>query len=133
MRRDPGEIYSELTREMGDPLYERIDAPATPQQKSILERLSPGDVHVTEVAGEKIEQILTTAPGDGNPIGGIKVTHARTDGSPRALPEPKTSTRFMPRASSARATSGRWKRKLRQLLTRRLHEAPEQRREAEAR
>jgi phosphoglucomutase len=72
--RDPGEIYSELTREMGDPVYERIDAAATPQQKSILERLSPTDVHVTEVAGEKIEQILTTAPGDGKPIGGLKVT-----------------------------------------------------------
>jgi phosphoglucomutase len=71
--RDPGEVYSELTREMGDPLYERIDAPATPQQKSILERLSPGDVHVTQVAGEKIQQILTTAPGDGSPIGGIKM------------------------------------------------------------
>jgi phosphoglucomutase len=71
---DPGQIYTDLTREMGDPLYERIDAPATPQQKSILEKLSPGDVHVTEVAGEKIEQILTTAPGDGKPIGGIKVT-----------------------------------------------------------
>jgi phosphoglucomutase len=72
--RDPGQIYTDLTREMGDPLYERIDAPATPLQKSILERLSPGDVHVTDVAGEKIEQILTTAPGDGKPIGGIKVT-----------------------------------------------------------
>ncbi len=72
--RDPGEIYTELTREMGDPVYERIDAPATARQKSILERLAPGDVRVTEVAGEKIEQILTTAPGDGKPIGGLKVT-----------------------------------------------------------
>jgi phosphoglucomutase len=74
LARDPGEVYSDLTREMGDPLYERIDAPATPQQKSALERLSPDDVHVTEVAGEKIERILTKAPGDGKPIGGIKVT-----------------------------------------------------------
>jgi phosphoglucomutase len=73
LTRDPGEIYRELNREMGDPLYERIDAPATSQQKSILARLSPGDVHVAEVAGEKIEQILTAAPGDGKPIGGIKV------------------------------------------------------------
>jgi phosphoglucomutase len=72
-RKDPGEIYRELTREMGDPLYERIEAPATPQQKSILQKLSPGDVHVTEIAGGKIEKILTTAPGDGNSIGGIKV------------------------------------------------------------
>jgi phosphoglucomutase len=71
--KDPGVIYRELTREMGDPVYERIDAPATPEQKAALERLSPSDIHATEVGGEPIEQILTTAPGDGNPIGGIKV------------------------------------------------------------
>lgn len=72
--RDPGEIYRDLTQQMGDPLYERIDAPATPEQRSILEKLSPADIHVTEVAGEKVEQILTAAPGDGNAIGGIKVS-----------------------------------------------------------
>ncbi|HET6181379.1 MAG TPA: phosphoglucomutase (alpha-D-glucose-1,6-bisphosphate-dependent) [Candidatus Sulfotelmatobacter sp.] len=71
--KDPGEIYRELTRDLGDPVYERIEAPATPEQKATLERLSPSDIHATEVAGEPIEQILTTAPGDGNPIGGIKV------------------------------------------------------------
>jgi phosphoglucomutase len=71
--KDPGEIYRELTRELGDPVYERIDAPATPQQKAALERLTPADIHATEVAGEQIQQILTTAPGDGNSIGGIKV------------------------------------------------------------
>ena len=71
--KDPGEIYSELTRELGDPVYERVDAPATPEQKAVLEKLSPVDIHATEVAGEPIEQILTAAPGDGNPIGGIKV------------------------------------------------------------
>ena len=71
--KDPGEIYRELTRDLGDPVYERIDAPATPAQKDALEKLSAADVHATEVAGEPIEQILTTAPGDGNPIGGIKV------------------------------------------------------------
>jgi phosphoglucomutase len=71
--KDPGEIYSELTRELGDPVYERIDAPATPEQKAVLEKLSPADIHATEVAGEPIEQILAAAPGDGNPIGGIKV------------------------------------------------------------
>lgn len=68
-----GEIYRELTRELGDPVYERIDAPATPEQKAALERLSPSDVHITEVAGEQIQQILASAPGNGNPIGGIKV------------------------------------------------------------
>lgn len=71
--KDPGEIHRELTGEFGDPVYERIDAPATLEQKTVLERLSPSDIHVTQLAGEKIEQILTTAPGDGNPIGGIKV------------------------------------------------------------
>lgn len=71
--KDPGEIYRDLTRELGDPVYERIDAPATPEQKAALERLSPADIHATEVAGEHIQRILTTAPGDGNPIGGIKV------------------------------------------------------------
>ena len=71
--KDPGEIYRELTRELGDPVYERIDAPATPEQKAALERLSPADIHATEVAGEPIQQILTAAPGNGSPIGGIKV------------------------------------------------------------
>jgi phosphoglucomutase len=71
--RDPGEIYRELTRELGDPVYERIDAPATPEQKATLERVSPSDIRATELAGEPIEQILTVAPGDGNPIGGVKV------------------------------------------------------------
>ena len=71
--KDPGEIYRELTRDLGDPVYERIDAPATPEQKTALEKLSPSDIHASEVAGEPIQQILTTASGDGNPIGGIKV------------------------------------------------------------
>ena len=73
MGKDPGEIYRGLTSELGDPAYERIDAPATPEQKAALEKLSPSDVQITELAGEKMQQILTTAPGDGNPIGGIKV------------------------------------------------------------
>ena len=71
--KDPGEIYRELTRDLGNPVYERIDAPATPEQKAVLGRLSPSDIHAREVAGEPIQQILTTAPGDGKPIGGIKV------------------------------------------------------------
>jgi phosphoglucomutase len=73
MGKDPGEIYRELTRELGDPVYERIDAPATPAQKAALAKLSPSDIHATEVAGQPIQKILTTAPGDGNAIGGIKV------------------------------------------------------------
>jgi phosphoglucomutase len=71
--KDPGEIYRELTRELGDPAYERIDAPATPEQKIALEKLSPSDIRAKELAGQPIEKILTTAPGNGSPIGGIKV------------------------------------------------------------
>ncbi len=71
--KDPGEIYQNLTRELGDPVYERIDAPATPDQKAALGKLSPSDIHATEVAGQPILKILTTAPGDRNAIGGIKV------------------------------------------------------------
>jgi len=71
--RDPGEIYGALTREMGEPIYERIDASATPEQKTILEKLSRDDIDVAELAGEKIQQILTTAPGGGDSIEGVKV------------------------------------------------------------
>ncbi len=71
--KDPGEIYRGLTKDLGDPVYERMDAPATPEQKAALEKLSPSDIHTAELAGEKVQQILTAAPGDGNPIGGIKV------------------------------------------------------------
>jgi phosphoglucomutase len=71
--KDPGEIYRELTRELGDPVYERIEASATLEQKAALARLSAADLHVAEIAGDKVQQVLTTAPGDGNAIGGIKV------------------------------------------------------------
>jgi phosphoglucomutase len=71
--KDPGEVYRELTRDLGDPVYERIDAPATSEQKAALARLSPSDIHATEVAGQPILKILSAAPGDGNSIGGIKV------------------------------------------------------------
>jgi len=71
--RDPGELYVELTREFGPSAYERIDAPATPEQKAILAKLSAGQVQTEELAGEKIRAKLTTAPGNGEPIGGLKV------------------------------------------------------------
>jgi phosphoglucomutase len=74
--RDPGELYRELTRQFGDPLYERIDAPASAEQKAALERLTPRQVNATELAGEKIEAMLTAAPGNGEPIGGLKVVTA---------------------------------------------------------
>jgi phosphoglucomutase len=70
---DPGEIYQSLTQEFGDPVYERIDAPATAEQKAALQSLSPEHIHATALAGEKIQKILTKAPGDGNAIGGVKV------------------------------------------------------------
>jgi phosphoglucomutase len=71
--RDPSELYAELTRELGAPVYERIDAPATSEEKAVLLDLSPGDVSASELAGHPIEAVLTTAPGNGGPIGGLKV------------------------------------------------------------
>jgi phosphoglucomutase len=73
MGRDPGEIYRELTREFGEPVYDRVEAPATPEQKELLERLSPQQVQVKNLAGEKILTILTRAPDNNAPIGGLKV------------------------------------------------------------
>jgi phosphoglucomutase len=70
---DPGEIYHELTREFGEPAYDRVEAPATPEQKKLLAKLSPLQVKITELAGEKIQTILTEAPGNRAPIGGLKV------------------------------------------------------------
>ncbi len=76
MGRDPGEVYRELTREFGDPVYERVDAPATPEQKEALGKLSPEKVRFKDLAGEKIQKILMHAPANGAPIGGIKVIAA---------------------------------------------------------
>jgi phosphoglucomutase len=72
MGRDPGEIYRELTREFGEPTYDRIEAPATPAQKETLKKLAPQQLKATDLAGEKIQAILTKAPGNGAPIGGLK-------------------------------------------------------------
>ncbi|OGW67942.1 MAG: phosphoglucomutase, alpha-D-glucose phosphate-specific [Nitrospirae bacterium RIFCSPLOWO2_02_FULL_62_14] len=71
--RDPGELYRELTRDLGNPVYERMDAPATPEQKDILQRLSPEQIQAKELAGDRIVSILTNAPGNNKPIGGLKV------------------------------------------------------------
>lgn len=72
--KDPGEVYRELTLEFGEPLYDRIEAPATAEQKKMLKGLSPEQVPFTELAGEKIETMLTSAPGNREPIGGLKVS-----------------------------------------------------------
>jgi len=73
IKKDPGEIYRELTSEFGDPVYDRIEAAATGAQKEKLKKLSPQQIHSKELAGEKIDSILTHAPGNGAPIGGLKV------------------------------------------------------------
>ena len=74
--KDPGEIYREFTREFGEPAYGRIDAPATPAQKDKLKKLSREQVTSSQLAGEKIEAILTEAPGNGASIGGLKAVTA---------------------------------------------------------
>ncbi len=71
--RDPGEHYREMTEKFGAPIYARIDAPATVEQKAILKKLSPEDVKEKMLAGEPIEAILTNAPGNGAAIGGLKI------------------------------------------------------------
>jgi phosphoglucomutase len=71
--KDPAQHYLELTKELGEPVYERIDAPATPEQKTTLSKLSPHQVKATDLAGDKIIAMLTKAPGNGAAIGGLKV------------------------------------------------------------
>jgi phosphoglucomutase len=74
MGHDPGEIYRQLTREFGEPCYDLVEAPATPDQKELLSKLSPKQIKITELAGERIQTVLTQAPGNGAPIGGLKVS-----------------------------------------------------------
>jgi phosphoglucomutase len=74
LRVDPGERYRKLTEEFGAPVYERIDAPATPDEKALLSKLSPEQVSAKELAGDPITAMLTKAPGNNAPIGGLKVT-----------------------------------------------------------
>ena len=76
MGRSPSELYEQLTRELGGSVYERIDAPATSEEKAALLRLSPDDVRATELAGDRIVSRLTRAPGNGAAIGGLKVVTA---------------------------------------------------------
>ena len=71
--KDPGELYRDLTAKYGEPVYERVDAAATPEQKARLGKLSPEDVTATELAGAPITAVLTKAPGNDAPIGGLKV------------------------------------------------------------
>ena len=71
--KDPGQHYQQLTAEFGTPHYTRIDAPATPEQKAKLQKLSPDALKESELAGEPISAKLTKAPGNQAPIGGLKV------------------------------------------------------------
>jgi phosphoglucomutase len=74
--RSPSQLYAQLTGELGAPVYERLDAPATPDEKAILENLSPDDVAASTLAGDAITTLTTTAPGNGASIGGLKVATA---------------------------------------------------------
>lgn len=73
---DPGERYAELARELGEPIADRVEAPATAEQKRKLAKLSPKQLRATQLAGENIESVLDRAPGNNAPIGGIKVITA---------------------------------------------------------
>jgi len=74
--RDPGELYAQMARELGEPVSDRVEAAATPEQKARLTKLSPGQLRSDQLAGEKIEQILDRAPGNNAAIGGIKAIAA---------------------------------------------------------
>ena len=74
--KDPGDLYARLTQELGEPVADRVEAAATPAQKAKLSKLSPDQLHSDKLAGEKIEQVLDHAPGNGAAIGGIKVIAA---------------------------------------------------------
>lgn len=74
--RDPGEYYRDLVRDLGEPVADRVEAPASAEQKQKLAKLSPQQVKTTQLSGEKIERVLDRAPGNDAPIGGIKVVAA---------------------------------------------------------
>ncbi len=78
MKHDPGELYQDLTGRFGEPAYERIDSPATVQQKAVLSKLKASDVTATDLAGEKITSVITKSPNGDNPIGGVKVSTAKS-------------------------------------------------------
>jgi phosphoglucomutase len=74
--RDPSELYAKLTRELGEPLFDRVEATATPEQKARLAKLSPDQLHSDRLAGEKIDRVFNLAPGNNAAIGGIKAIAA---------------------------------------------------------
>jgi phosphoglucomutase len=72
-RHDPNRFYASITQDLGKSFYERIDAPATAEQKALLARLDPAEIDAKELAGEPVQAKLTRAPGNNEPIGGIKM------------------------------------------------------------
>ena len=111
--RDPGELYRDLTRELGDPVYERIDAAATPEEKAALARLTAKDLTLAELAGDPVTAVLTTAPGGGR-------AHRRDQGRHRAWLVRRSSLgdrggvqALRARASGARSTCGASRRRRR--------------------
>ena len=75
--KDPGALAADLARELGDPAYARVDAPASAAQKAVLGKLAPSDVTATSVGGDPVTGVLSHAPGNGASIGGLKVTTAQ--------------------------------------------------------
>jgi phosphoglucomutase len=71
--RDPGELYKDLTKEFGEPAYDRVEAPANSAQKKRLSSLAPANIHAHELADESIVSVINAAPGNHAPLGGIKV------------------------------------------------------------
>ena len=71
---DPAAAYGQITQELGQSWYERIDAPATVAERAQLKVLTPGGLAITELAGEPVRMVVTAAPGNGAPIGGVKVS-----------------------------------------------------------
>jgi phosphoglucomutase len=101
--KDPGTLYDEIATEYGASYYTRIDAPATLEQKAELARLSPVDVRATALAGDPILAKYTRAPGNGAPLGGLKVT-TKHGWFCRASVARKRSTKFTRRVLSTRPT-----------------------------
>ena len=118
--KDPGQLYAKLTGELGKPFADRVEAAATPAQKARLAKLSPDQLKIERLAGEKIEQVLSHAPGNGAAIGGIKVVAAsgwfaaRPSGTEeiykitrRASAIPKNCKAFWPRHRKSSMTPSR--------------------------
>ena len=108
--RDPAQLYDGLTQEFGESWYERIDAPATPQQSDVLREVSTERIRATQLAGEPIETKLTAAPGGGARSAGSR-SPLQAAGSRRARPEPRRYTKSMPKAFAAPTIFARSSRK----------------------